>query len=612
MSITRYRTILLLLLALLTIGPVDALAVAQPGVAEVAFLPRLVSGRRHNILLKDGAFTPHTLAVKIGQTVVWENGETTPVTIAGGQGAIVSPELPPGGQFGWRPAVSGVFTVTAAGTAGGEGAVVASPNGAADWFGGRSAAEAYADSCAGCHGARREGGIGPALVPARLSENDGFYFDTIKNGRPGTPMPAWGKLGLTDEEIWLLVGHLRSLPEGSGPAWTLADIEASRAVLVDESTLPPAPTHSGNLDNLMLITEREARRIAVVDGDTHTLLGRIPASYRAHGYAFDPTNNRWAYNIGRDGWLFRIDLYTLQPVTAVRVGLDSRGLAIADDGRYLIAGNYAPPTAVILDAHTLQPLKVIATEGYDSDGHWTPSRVAITSDVAPDLAGPYFIIALKEAGQVWRIDFSRPGFPIAALANVGRQLHDGFLSPDNRRFYLAAQDDDCMAVIDVVNWTLVTCIPTGDTPHPGSGAVWSANGAEYGATVHAGEGRLTIWNLATTQIAAQIPTTGPGLFVRAHDQNPYVWADTMFAASPNRIYVIDKQNFEVVHVIEEGVQTLHPELTDDGRFVYISDWQGEKVRVYDALTFSLVAELDGLTTPTGIFNTSRRDERLGH
>jgi nitrite reductase (NO-forming)/hydroxylamine reductase len=608
----RQRTILLLLLALLAAGSAYALRSVQAEAAAVIFLPRMVSGRAHNILFKDAAFTPHTLAVKTGQPVVWKNGGATPVTITGGQGAIVSPLLPPGGEFAWRPAVSGVFTITAAGEPASEGAVVVSPNGAADWLDGRSAAEAYADSCAGCHGAGREGGIGPALVPARLSENDAFYFDTIKNGRPGAPMPAWGRLGLADEEIWLLLGYLRSLPEGSGPAWTLADIAASRAVLIDESTLPSAPTHAGNLDNLMLITEREAQRIAVVDGDTHTLLGRIPASYRAHGYAFDPTNNRWAYNIGRDGWLFRIDLYTLQPVIKVRVGLDSRGLAISDDGNYLIAGNYAPHTAVILDARTLQPRKLIASEGYDPDGRWTPSRVAITSDVAPDLVGPYFIIALKEAGQVWRIDFSRFDHPISKLENVGRQLHDGFLSPDNRRFYLAAQDNDCMAVIDVEHWTLVTCIATGDIPHPGSGAVWTANGADFGATVHAGEGRVTIWNLADNQIAAQIPTTGPGLFVRAHDQNPYVWADTMFAASPNRIYVIDKQSLGIVHVIEEGVQTLHPELTDDGRFVYISDWQGEKVRVYDAHTFSLVTELNGLTTPTGIFNTSRRRERLGH
>ena len=38
----------------------------------------------------------------------------------------------------------------------------------------------------------------------------------------------------------------------------------------------------------------------------------------------------------QDGWVFKIDLYGLQPVRKVRIGLDSRAIAISDDGNYLI------------------------------------------------------------------------------------------------------------------------------------------------------------------------------------------------------------------------------------------------------------------------------------
>jgi nitrite reductase (NO-forming)/hydroxylamine reductase len=296
----------------------------------------------------------------------------------------------------------------------------------------------------------------------------------------------------------------------------------------------------------------------------------------------------------------------------VRVGLDSRGLAISDDGNYVIVGNYIPNSAVILDAKTLEPLKVITTEGNNPQGEFVPSRVCITSDVSPELVGPYFIIALKEAGQMWRIDYSKPDFPIDKIEGVGNILHDGFLSPDNKFFYVASQKDSWMAVIDVTKWALVTKISTGKTPHPGSGATWEANGKTYGATVHAGEGKITVWDLATNEIAAEIPTSGPGLFIRAHHDSPYVWADTVFGTPANRTYIIDKETFELVKVIEEGVQTVHPEFTADGRYVYIADWQGNVVRVYDAETFEKVAEVGGVTTPTGIFNTARRSELLGH
>lgn len=572
-------------------------------------LPVVLSAPDYDILLDDGRASPHVLPVATGALVRWANRDPETYTLIAAGGAFNSP-IPGGGRFAWQAAAPGIYPYMAEGTTL-EGAIIVSTNGAADWFDGRTAREEYLDSCGGCHGPEREGGIGPALVPANLSENDAFYLDTIRNGRPGTPMPAW-KYMLTEEEIRLLLGFLRSPVEDGSTQWGMDEIDASREVLVDEATLPALPTHSGNLDNLMLVTEREAQRIAVFDGDSHTLLGRIPTGHRAHGYAFDPTNDRWAFNISRDGWLYRIDLYSLQPVTKVRVGVDSRGLAVSDDGQYLIAGNFDPPTAVILDAHTLAPLKVIATEGYDPDGRWVRSRVAITSDVAPDLVGPYFLIGLKEAGQVWRIDYSRSDFPIVKATNVGRILHDGFLSPDNKRFYIAAQEDDVMAVVDVESMTVVTRIETGDTPHPGSGATWEVGGKSYGATVHAGEGLVTVWDLALNQVVATLPTSGPGLFIRAHDANPYIWADTMFGATPNKIYVIDKETFEIAHVIDHGQQTLHPELTDDGRFVYISDWQGGMLRVYNATTFELVAEIDGLTTPTGIFNTARRNEKLGH
>jgi len=492
-----------------------------------------------------------------------------------------------------------------------EGEVVVTAVDAPPLFNGNSVEQTYLDSCAGCHGVDREGGIGPALIPARLSSNDAFYFDIIENGRQGTIMPAWGTT-YSVEEMWMLLGFIRGEVDQDTVQWDFDEIAASRAVIIDEGTLPNTPTHSGNLDNLMLVTEREARSIAVFDGDTHQLLDHIDASYRAHGYAFDPTNDRWAYNIGRDGWLFKIDLYTLQAVTKVRIGHDSRGLAISDDGNYLMAGNFVPTTAVILDAHTLEPLKVIQTEGNNPEGEWVESRVCITSDVSPDKVGPYFILGLKEAGQVWRVDYSDPDFPIDKLESVGHILHDGFLSSDNSRFYIASQADNWMGVIDVENWTLVDQIETGDIPHPGSGAVWEANGTEYGATVHAGEGLVTVWDLADNQIEAQIPTSGPGLFIRASDHNPYVWADALFSPTPNEIYVINKETLTVTHVITGGTQLLHPELTDDGDFVYISDWAGGTVRIYNARTFALVRVETAVTTPTGIFNTSRRYETLGH
>lgn len=562
------------------------------------------------IAIKPGGIQPQTVSVRTGGEVEWINEANQARTLQSDNPDLGTAQVAPGEEFEWQAGDPGVihYTLDADGQ---EGHVVVLDQDE-QIFDGRSVEEEFQDTCSGCHGPDRRGAIGPALLPGRLTEDDHFYFDTIENGRPGTVMPAWGEQGLSEKEIWMLVGHIRSQPEAAALKWEMADVTGSHEVLVPAEELAAEPVHDGNLDNLMLVTEREARSIAVFDGDRHELLGHIPASYRAHGYVFHPTEERWVYNVGRDGWLFKIDLYTLQPVAKVRVGQDSRGLAISDDGRYLIAGNFMPRTAVILDADTLEPLKVIDARGENPEGEEVDARICITSDVSPQKVGPYFIIALKEAGQVWRIDYSQPDFPIEKVKNVGHVLHDGFLSPDNRFFYVAAQEDDLMAVIDVEKWEVVERIETGNTPHPGSGATWEANGSEYGATVHAGEGLVTVWDLEDNQIAAKVETSGPGLFIRSHEESPYVWADTMFAEEPNDIYVLDKETFEVVNVIDEGTQTLHPEFTKDGSVVYVSDWLENVVRVYDATTFEKLAEVGGVETPTGIFNTHRRTETLGH
>ncbi len=66
-------------------------------------------------------------------------------------------------------------------------------------------------SCATCHGAQRQGLLGPALTPDVLTQPDEFYFETIANGRPGTAMPAWRAVGLTDDEISALVEFIKNV-----------------------------------------------------------------------------------------------------------------------------------------------------------------------------------------------------------------------------------------------------------------------------------------------------------------------------------------------------------------------------------------------------------------
>lgn len=112
-------------------------------------------------------------------------------------------------------------------------------------------------------------------------------------------------------------------------------------------------------------------------------------------------NKRWMYSISRDGLVSKIDLYSLQIVRQIRIGVDSRGLALSYDGKYLLAGNYEPSSALILDAETLVPLKVILAYGIDYDGNSIKSRVANVYGINKY---KLFAINLKEVGETWFIE----------------------------------------------------------------------------------------------------------------------------------------------------------------------------------------------------------------
>ncbi len=499
----------------------------------------------------------------------------------------------------------------------------------ADKVNGRPIVEFISSECGGCHNPKLTGATGPNITKKRLHDGDkskkagrftyplseeGVYA-TIKAGRPGTSMPTWssdanpiGK-ALSEAEMKAIAKHVYNVDPPKDFHWSMEDMKKSLQDIPKQEGVK-APEHP---DDLLLVTERENFSVGVIDTDKQEVIAHLPAGARAHGYTFSP-DGKYAYNLGRDGWLFQYDLKTLQAIKKIRLGLDARGIAISDNNKYLLTGMYIPTQAVVVDAVTLEPLKIIDTHHVkDPDGDMVDSRICTVNDVNPEKVGPYFLMALKEGGQVWRIDWSKPDFPVDKLENVGKILHDAFLTPDNKTFYLASQSSNWMAAIDVKNLKIIKQIKTGKKPHPGEGATWTVDGVEYAATPHISDSKAVIWRTDTNEIVGEVKTGAPGLFIRTSPEMKYVWADSVFPPASNDMTVFEKKPpFKLVKHITDGTQTLHAEPDPEGKFVYVSDWKEDVVRVYDDETLKLVKTIKGLKTPTGIFSVHRRKESGGH
>ena len=78
--------------------------------------------------------------------------------------------------------------------------------------------------------------------------------------------------------------------------------------------------------------------------------------------------------------------------------------------------------------------------------------------------------------------------PISKITDVGRHLHDAFLSPDGRYVVVSSYDDNINAVIDLAEKHIVKKIPAGCQPHLGSGAVVQSQGRLLGIGTNIGGG----------------------------------------------------------------------------------------------------------------------------
>ncbi|MEO7576286.1 MAG: c-type cytochrome, partial [Massilia sp.] len=97
---------------------------------------------------------------------------------------------------------------------------------AAGLFAGGARAETgrqiYSANCAACHGASREGGMGPSLIDAKFTNSEAGKSKSkiagiVKNGIPRTQMPAWGAK-LSAAQIGLVADYLleRKEPGAAG------------------------------------------------------------------------------------------------------------------------------------------------------------------------------------------------------------------------------------------------------------------------------------------------------------------------------------------------------------------------------------------------------------
>jgi nitrite reductase (NO-forming)/hydroxylamine reductase len=427
-------------------------------------------------------------------------------------------------------------------------------------------AKVFEKECQGCHGPIHQGGVGSDLRPAVLKKKSReFMAETILNGRKNTAMPAW-KEKFNKDDASGMIDWLMDWKNTVELTLDLDKVKQTWAKLADRDALAkkyPKAVDTKSVLDITFATERDASLVDFIDSTTGKVLSRHKAGFAVHVTVTNKANPRYAYSISRSGRLTMFDIAAPgQPALAsVQVGQESRGLAVSPDGKYVIAGNYNPGGAVLCDAMTLEPLKAYDTSRViNPDGEIGPSRVASLADTP---YGPYFAMALKDAGHVYIIDYSKPNFPIVGdVPNIGKILHDAFLNEDEgkdfgRYFMIASQGSDVVGIVDFKEKNLAAIVHTGprSKPHPGQGSSWYSKGQnkQLHATNSMNFGDTVIWD-SNWKVVKHVKTAGGGLFVGTSPHTPWIWADCVLGEPKNynEVDLINKDTLEIDRIIKVG------------------------------------------------------------
>jgi nitrite reductase (NO-forming)/hydroxylamine reductase len=497
------------------------------------------------------------------------------------------------------------------------------------------ATQVYFERCAGCHGVLRKGATGKPLTPDITREKGTDYLKALITYGSAAGMPNWGTSGdLTDDQIDVMARYLQHEPPAP-PEFGLPEMTASWNVAVKPEDRPTAPQHERDIDNFFSVTLRDAGEVAIIDGDTKEIVTIVPTGYAVH-ISRPSASGRYMYTIGRDAKIDMIDLWMDPPqvVSTIKIGLEARSVETSKykgyEDKYAIAGAYWPPQYVIMDADTLEPLKIVSTRGMtvDTQEYHPEPRVAA---IVASHEHPEFIVNVKETGKILLVNYEDIENLSVTTIGAARFLHDGGWDSTKRYFMTAANQSNKIAVIDSKDRKLVALTDVTKIPHPGRGA--NLNDPEFGPVwVTSALGNANVTFLGTDpeghpnnawKVVRTLEGMGGGsLFVKSHPKSSNLWVDAplnpdVAFSQSIAVYDVNKLDagFEVLPIAEwaelgEGPKrVVQPEYNKDGTEVWFSVWSGKEqesaIVVVDDKTRTLKHVIKGpeLVTPTGKFNT---------
>jgi protein NirF len=362
--------------------------------------------------------------------------------------------------------------------------------------------------------------------------------------------------------------------------------------------------------DLGVVVERASGSVLIVDTSAHKRLARVEGfGDISHASVVFSRDERYAFVFGRDGGLTKVDLLSASIVKRVVQAGNSIGGAISDDGALVAVSNYEPGGVRVFDAQSLDLVADIpAAYGGTNAGDGALSKVIGLVDVP----GRRFVFTLWDAGETWIADFSGGDDPLLTkIGDVGANPYDALVTANGRHYIAGLFGEDGLSHIDL--WQTEpraerilagygrgeARLPVYKMPHLEGWA--EADGALFLPAI--GRHELLVVDPRTFEEIGRIAVHGQPVFAMARPDGRQIWVN--FALPHNdTVQVIDVPTRQIVQTLKPGPAVLHMEFAPRGHEVWLSVRDGDRLVVYDTMSFESVAEL-AAQKPSGIFFTAR-------
>lgn len=356
--------------------------------------------------------------------------------------------------------------------------------------------------------------------------------------------------------------------------------------------------------DLGVVIERADGAVTLVNTSAKAPYARVDGlGDLSHASVVFSRDARYAFVFGRDGGLSKIDLLESRLVKRVMQSGNAIGGSISQDGRIVVAQNYAPGGIKAFDVETLALLSEVPAE-------YAPGKFSKVVGLA-DTSGNRFAYALFDAGEIWVSDLSDPKHPTTKKFPAGKNPYDGLITPDGRYYLAGLFGEDGIAKLDLWQTEKGSSkilenygrgeekLPVFKMPHLRG---WSlAAGRAWLPAI--GRHEVLVADARTWNEVARVQVKGQPVFVMASPDGRQVWVN--FAHPDNGwVQMIDTLSGQVIKTLQPGKAVLHMEFTPRGEAVWISARDDNRVVIYDTRSFEQIGGFD-VKAPSGIFFTAR-------